>query len=268
VRSSSDLCTGDNSAISWDEAARLPALPQIVSPGTRDSIGRLQVEDPRDEFIRRVVAGKTFIDVGGLSEVIYERVSIAAEAGAATVTMMDVEAPQCRWWNELRQRLEERGVTKCEFISGDIFNTELEPREIVHSSGVLYHLPSPIEYLAKLRRITKEYCILTSTTLSTRLETPSGKLSLPSSSVLFIPALGGEEGQIVREWFARANRGDVTESEARFGGWRNLTNYYPNWFIPTVAAFKEMAHCGGFDIVEDAPVEPNDYSYCLLLRPT
>src|SRR5262249_5770790 len=105
-----------------------------------------------------------------------------------------------------------------------------------------------------------------STTLSTRLETPSGTLSLPSSSVLFIPALSGEERRIVRDWFA--HRGDVTESEARFGGWRNLTNYYPNWFIPTVSAFKEMARCGGFDIVESAPVEPNDYSYCLLLRPT
>jgi len=225
------------------------------------------LEDPRDKYIRRVVAGKTFIDIGGLSNVINERVSTASAAGATSVTMMDVEGPQCPWWNELRQRLKENGVTECDFISGDVLSTELEPREIVHSSGVLYHLPSPIEYIAKLRRITKEYCVLTSTTVSTRIETDSGSLSIPSSSVLFVPALSGPERQIVRDWFFRAGRGDVTERVDRFGGWKNLTNYYPNWFIPTVSAFEQMARCGGFDVVEGSAVEPNEYSYCLLLRP-
>jgi hypothetical protein len=167
----------------------------------------------------------------------------------------------------LQQRLEERGVTNCDFISGDILTTELEPREIVHSSGVLYHLPAPIAYIAKLRRITTEYCILTSTTLSTRIKTDSGEISFPSSSVLFVPGISGPERQIVRDWFARAGRGDVTDSVEQFGGWRNMTNYYPNWFIPTVSAFKQMARCGGFDVVDGGPVESNDYSYCLLLRP-
>ncbi len=130
------------------------------------------MEDPRDKYIRRVVAGKTFIDIGGLSNVINERVSTASAAGATSVTMMDVEGPQCPWWNELRQRLKERGVTECD-----------------------------------------------------------------------------------------------TERVDRFGGWKNLTNYYPNWFIPTVSAFEQMARCGGFDVVEGSAVEPNEYSYCLLLRP-
>src|SRR5262245_21353568 len=112
--------------------------------------------DPRDEFIKRVVPGKSFIDIGGLSHVIHERVSIAAAAGAATITMMDVEGPQCPWWHELEQRLKDRGVTNCEFVIGDVLSTQLEPTEIVHSSGVLYHLPSPIDYIAKLRHITKE----------------------------------------------------------------------------------------------------------------
>ncbi len=224
--------------------------------------------DPRDEYIRRVVAGKGFIDIGGLSNVIYERVSVAAAAGADKVTMMDVEGPECPWWKLLKQRLAERGVQNCEFISGDVLSMQLEPAEIVYSSGVLYHLPCPIDYISKLRRITKEYCILTSTTVATRVETDSGKLYFPPSSVLFVPALSGQERQIVREWFSSAGRGDVTESEERFGGWKNLENYYPNWFIPTVSAFKQMAQCGGFEIVEGAPVEPNDYSYCLLLRPS
>lgn len=226
------------------------------------------MSDPRDEYIRRVAPGKSFIDIGGLSNIVYERVSIAAAAGAAKLSMMDIEGSECPWWGRMKERLEQRGVHDCEFISADVLTTELEPVDIVHSSGVLYHLPSPIEYIARLRRMTKQYCILTSTTLATTVETASGKLCFPPSSVLFVPALSGQDKEIVREWFAKAGRGDVTESEERFGGWRNLKNYYPNWFIPTVAAFKQMALCGGFEIVDDAPVEPNDYSYCLLLRPS
>jgi hypothetical protein len=51
-----------------------------------------------------------------------------------------------------------------------------------------------------------------------------------------------------------------------YGGHRNLTNYFPNWFIPTVAAFRAMAISAGFTIVDEAPVEPEDLSHCLLLR--
>lgn len=224
--------------------------------------------DPRDEYIRRVVPGKSFVDVGGLSNVVNERVSIAAAAGAAKLSMMDVEGPECPWWGLMKQRLHQKGVHDCEFISGDVLTAQLESVDVVHSSGVLYHLPSPIEYIARLRRITKQYCILTSTTVATTVETASGRLSFPASSVLFVPALSGQDKEIVREWFSQADRDDVTNSVEQFGGWRNLKNYYPNWFIPTVAAFKQMALCGGFEIVDDAPVEPNDYSYCLLLRPS
>jgi hypothetical protein len=79
-----------------------------------------------------------------------------------------------------------------------------------------------------------------------------------------IPALAGRERQLVVEWFKRRGRGDVAFPEERFGGHRNLVNYYPNWFIPTVAAFKAMASCAGFAIVDEGPVEADDLS---LLRP-
>jgi hypothetical protein len=225
------------------------------------------MSDPRDTYIRQVVGGKSFIDIGGLSTVVKERVSIAAQAGASKVALMDVESPACPWWDELRQRLLEKQVLECNFISGDVLSADLECWDVVHSSGVLYHLPNPIEYIRKLRKITKEFCILTSTTIATEISTQSGSISLPASSVIFVPALVGNERMIVKEWFEPGGRGDVTENAAEFGGWNNLENYYPNWFIPTVSAFTEMARCGGFDVVEGAPVEPHDYSYCLLLRP-
>ncbi len=225
-----------------------------------------QAADPRDEFIQRVVLNKSFVDVGGLSNVIYERVSVAAKAGAKSLCMIDVEAEECVWWRELSERLVERNI-ECEFVSADILTCQPKAYDVVHSSGVLYHLPKPMEYLLQLRRMTRDYCILTSTTISRSLKTKYGDLELPEACIVFVPALSGREREIVKEWFVHGGRGDVTEREERFGGWNNVTNYYPNWFIPTVSAFKEMACSAGFDIVDGRAVEPNDYSYCLLLKP-
>jgi hypothetical protein len=223
--------------------------------------------DPRNVFINRVAKGKSFIDIGGLSEVVHERVSVAHSAGASDLALMDVEGPSCPWWPQVRERLTSRGVGECKFISGDIMTSEVSTYDIVYSSGVLYHLPAPIPYLARLRQMTREYCILTSTTIPTRLTVDREELHFPSASTLVVPALAGRERQLVVEWFKRRGRDDVTYTEMDFGGLRNLTNYYPNWFIPTVAAFKAMATCAGFEIVDEGPVEPDDLSYCLLLRP-
>jgi hypothetical protein len=37
--------------------------------------------------------------------------------------------------------------------------------------------------------------------------------------------------------------------------------------MPTVAALRAMAVCAGFTIVDESPVEAEDLSHCLLLRP-
>jgi hypothetical protein len=223
--------------------------------------------DPRNVFINRVANGKSFIDVGGLSEIVKERVSVAHAAGACDLALMDVEEPSCPWWGQLRERLTNRGVKECEFISGDIMNCKVTTYDVVHSSGVLYHLPAPMLYLARLRQMTRAHCILTSTTVPTSLTVDGEDLHLASASTLVVPALAGRERELVVEWYRRRGRSDVASPVESHGGHRNLANYYPNWFIPTVAAFKAMAICAGFAIVDEGPVEPEDLSHCLLLRP-
>jgi hypothetical protein len=225
-----------------------------------------QSKDPRERFISRVAAQRTFIDVGGLSNVIYERISAAHAAGASRVAMLDVEKPECEWWSQLEQRLYDRGINRCEFISADVTTCSIEKFDVVHSSGVLYHLPSPITYVRKLREMTGEYCILTSTTMHTEIEGLGQSLKIPDGTVIFVPALADTHAGIVRDWFARHGFGDVTNSEVTFGGYKNLENYYPNWFIPTVAAFRTMATCCGFEIVDEADVYAN-CAHTLLLRP-
>ena len=79
--------------------------------------------------------------------------------------------------------------------------------------------------------------------------------------------MDGAEKDLIVEWCRRRGRGNIAEAEERFGGHRNLANYYPNWFLPTVPALRGMAVSAGFAIVDEAPVEPEDLSHCLLLRP-
>ena len=92
-------------------------------------------------------------------------------------------------------------------------------------------------------------------------------LKIPDTAVIFLPALSGDEYEIVTGWFRDAGYGEVAEKELSLGGYSNLENYYPNWFMPTVASFKAMAICAGFEIIDEAPIEMNNYAYCLLLRP-
>ncbi|GAC1440088.1 MAG: hypothetical protein NVSMB58_37100 [Terriglobales bacterium] len=223
--------------------------------------------DPRERFITRVARGKDFIDVGGLSNVIYERISSAYYAGAKKLCMLDIEGPDCSWWSDLRMRLRDRQINDCDFISCNFLTSDLPKYDIVHSSGILYHLPSPLLYIKRLHEITREYCILTSVTINDVLRHGAKELRVPDGSVIFLPALAGDELDIVSGWFRAAGYGEVAERELARGGYSNLENYYPNWFMPTVNAFKAMAVCGGFEIVDEAPIEANNYAYCLLLRP-
>jgi len=92
-------------------------------------------------------------------------------------------------------------------------------------------------------------------------------LEVPDASLVFLPALAGDEYEILTGWFREAGYGEVAEPELALGGYSNFENYYPNWFMPTVPALRAMAITAGFEIVDEAPIQANNYSYCLLLRP-
>ena len=118
--------------------------------------------DTRDEFLQRVVGGKTFAEIGGLWGATQERVSVAHGFGATQLAMIDVLPPLNEWWKAFDHRMTEMGIAdRVATLSGDI-TMRAGPYDVTHSSGILYHLPSPIDYLIALYRITSEYCILTS----------------------------------------------------------------------------------------------------------
>jgi ubiquinone/menaquinone biosynthesis C-methylase UbiE len=218
--------------------------------------------DPRDDLIRRVAPGRQFVDIGGLWGVVREKVTIAAQAGASELNLMDISPKEDPQWAQMTERLVSLGVTKCNYIQGDILNITIKPFQVVYSSGILYHLADPFSYLKKLRHITSEYAIITTAITQELVQNQFGTYSLPKSGVCFVPALTPQERQILAAYWAPLGNAmgitsDCTYSlEDQFACW---------WFLPTREAFRRMVEISKFEIVDSCDTWLNN-AHCLLVR--
>ena len=184
------------------------------------------MSDVRDTYISQVAAGKSFADVGGLWGTVNEKVSVAHTHGARALTMIDV----------------------------------------VHCSGVLYHMPEPMQFLRALRKITGEALVLTSAVTATRVEGEKGVLEIPAAAMLCIPALQGREREIVQAYW-RGIVGDgafgITQEVAEW----SFEDFGPWWWLPTAEALRAMCEVAGFRYEAGAPSwNGNAYTLRLSVR--
>jgi hypothetical protein len=123
---------------------------------------------PRDELIARHVAGRSFVDVGCMWTIDGALCFAAEDAGAATVTGVDVMSPTPRFTAEL-----ERRGSKVRFLQGDLHDpgtiAQIGRHDVVWCSGVLYHAPHPLLTLERLRELTGDTLLLATETVA---ETP------------------------------------------------------------------------------------------------
>ncbi len=205
--------------------------------------------DARDRYIGQVVAGRSFADVGGLWGTVNEKVSVAHRSGARGLTMIDITPEGNELWRAFEDRRRALKVPEVSCIAGDVVALAAGdqcPRfHVVHCSGILYHLPDPMRLLVALRRLTREYLVLTSVVTATRVESGPGTLELPRAAVLFVPALEGRERAILaarwRPFVGDGAIGLTTEPPA----WRP-DDFAPWWWLPTVEGLKAMCRAAGF----------------------
>jgi hypothetical protein len=123
---------------------------------------------PREELIARHVAGRSFVDVGCMWSVDGALCFAAEQAGAASVTGVDVMAPSERFSAELARR-----GSAVRFVQGDMHDPATIERigthDVVWCSGVLYHAPHPLLTLERLRELTADTLLLATETVA---ETP------------------------------------------------------------------------------------------------
>lgn len=132
----------------------------------RSKIAR--AKPPREELIAEHVAGRSFVDVGCMWTIHGALCFAAEEAGAASVTGVDVMAPSKEFIGE-----RERRGSRVRFVRGDLHLpqtiAEIGVHDVVWCSGVLYHAPHPLLTLERLRELTAGTLLLATETVA---ETP------------------------------------------------------------------------------------------------
>jgi hypothetical protein len=222
-----------------------------VSAGTEAE--SVAAEDPRDRFIRAVVRGRSFAEVGGLWGTVNERVSVAHVAGAASLAMVDVSTSDSPWWSRFDARLAALGVPEVRQVSGDVI--ELAPSDptlrfdVVHCSGVLYHMPEPFQLLRALRTMTRGHLILSSSVTETEIVNEAGALHVPHGGALFLPALTSEERAVLAAHWWPVVSDTAIGLTCAAERW-NLDDFGPWWWLPTTRALAAMCFVAGFDVVE------------------
>ena len=186
----------------------------------------------REDVVRRHAAGKTFCDVGCMWKVNGRIAFVAEEAGATSVTGLDVMAATPAFETERAQR-----SSKVRFVRGDLHDpatvADVGPHEVVWCSGVLYHAPNPMLTLERLRELTTELLILQTMTLP---ELPGVKQGL-----VFYP--GVPNPKLYARWGEQAARSLRLPEPGE-------DPYAPWWWGISQSALHAMLRAARFEPVE------------------
>jgi hypothetical protein len=225
------------------------------------------VKDLRDVYIGKVVRGKSFAEVGGLWGTVNEKVSVAHSHGANDLAMIDVSPPESDLWRLFEERRQTLRLPDVRCISSDLVTLAEGPScprfDVVHCSGILYHIPDPLRFLRGLRAVTREFLVLTSVVTAGRIANEQGSLTIPQSAALFVPALQGKERAIVQAYWRKVVGDGAIGLTQEAKVW-HLDDFAPWWWLPTVEALKALCMAAGFDF-QDGGYTWNDNAYVQLL---
>ena len=223
-------------------------------------------KDKIDEWIASVVPNQTFADLGGIGvNSGNERVTFAAACGARSATMMDFRPSDYSEWDIFRKMCAEKGVADYrEIASVDINDLQLREKVgthyLVHCTGVLYHMPSPLLAFANLANIVEKYLIVNTVTVPETIQNAYGTLHFPGSVALFLPGISEQERSILREhyhtkfeWPIDAIAPRLSDQEQAVMPWRekDQLSYWPCWWFFTDRSFRALVQLMGFTIVDE-----------------
>jgi 2-polyprenyl-3-methyl-5-hydroxy-6-metoxy-1,4-benzoquinol methylase len=235
--------------------------------GREKEAGQAIVGDPRDHFIGRVAKGRSFADVGGLYGTVSEKLSVARRHGATELTMIDIVPEANELWQAFSDRMQQLGISDYETISDSILDLAESPDhpryDVVHCTGVLYHMPDPMRFLSALRKITREYLVLGSAVTATSISGDGETLNVPSAASLFIPALKEHERTILEDYWRPFVGDDALGLTREQKPW-DVEDFAPWWWLPTVDCMRSMCESAGFDY-EGGAHYWNDNAYVVLL---
>lgn len=160
------------------------------------------IRQPKHRWIADLADGRTFADIGGLWGTVNETVTIASLSGATQATMVDIQPRNSKLWDDFEARCAEFGVTDYETVVADVCDNAqvdvLGPWDVVHCSGILYHVSDPISFVRNIMKLTNEYFIIGSMLIPERIENEAGTLVTPRGMFRCTPLLSDDEMAIIR----------------------------------------------------------------------
>ena len=217
----------------------------------------MSYEVTKCNWIQSIVAGKSFADIGGLGgSAINEMVTVALEGGASSAMMADVLPLDHPFWGAFHKKCRDKGISSYDFrcvdINSEDFST-IGSFDVVHCSGIIYHMPDPMRMLVQLRTVCKDLLIFTSTTVPARIKGEEGELVLDDGMSIFVPALTGRARRIVADHFNRLdfpihgiNMAEPFDRVSEAGGF----NYGPWWWLFTDRLVAQMLRVVGFEVLK------------------
>lgn len=236
----------------------------------RTLAGREKLVD-KDAWIRDHVAGLSFADIGGLWGTVNEKVTVALKAGAKSATMIDCQLPDSKWWTRFHERCQSMNIRDYQSLQGDICKPNavktLGRYDMVHCSGIIYHVADIFGFLRNLYQVTGRYLILTSMIVPEVIENAHGRVSVPEGVLYSVPLLSGRDRDVLAKYFDDLGvtvRGINAESPVylteavrfRTGPW---------WWLFSPGTLKRMVRILPFDVLNEG-FSSGRKSYSLLLK--
>ncbi len=221
------------------------------------------MEAIRQQWIPQAVEGKSFTEVGGLWGVVNEQVTTAHAAGATSLTQINLACDEL--WEAFHQRCLAAQIEDCRCIVGDINDPALpdsvEPSDVVHCAGVLYHCPHPLYTLQQLRRITKQTLLLGCATIPEHVVNTAGELRLESGSALFVPAASPLQLSVLAVHMAEVGARNIPGIDQYLpNGWK-VSDYGAWWWYFTPRFVESLLTLAGFRVQYMSPYWMNHATY-------
>jgi 2-polyprenyl-3-methyl-5-hydroxy-6-metoxy-1,4-benzoquinol methylase len=201
----------------------------------RRALGRDSMP-PRERLIAPLVRGRSFLDVGCMWSVDGAIAFAAEQAGASSVTGIDVMEPSAAF--EARRTANGSNVR---FVRGDLHDPALEqevgPHDIVWCSGLLYHAPHPLLSLQRLRTLCGERLILATEVMP---EVPGLR-----GACVFYPSLRARDRAAYGQGHGGGERVGL---DSAFESSRSYENW---WWGITPSALDGMLRATGFEPLEE-----------------
>jgi hypothetical protein len=221
----------------------------------------------QDQFIERVVAGSSFVDIGALWGTVSEKASTAWSAGASDVSVVDILPQGHELWSALDAHLSAIGSPAARHVTANL--DAMDPTgiewDVVHTSGVIYHCPNPVHTLCQLRAITNKWLIITSMVIPQHISSPTGSLELRPGQSYFVPTLDPEARTIAAEYLNATGVFRATGVDVPVAQW-DTGDYGPWWWLFTPSSLAGLLSTCGFEVVDDGP-SWEGRSHTMLARP-